>query len=660
MKIKYSLAVTALVLLSFSALSADKTKTLSSPDGKIKAEISYGSKVSYSVSYNGVQILNPSEISMSLSDGREYGKNARASVKTGEVNNPGLPTTCYFKSSVDDIYNFLTLNYRGYRIEFRAYNNAVAYRFVDATSKGKFNVNSEQAELNFPEDWPAWITYSNGDPNSIPTQFYCTYESYYIQRKISEWSKGRIAYLPFALEASQGIKVVFMESDLYNYPGLYLLGDGSTKLKGVLPFYPDKESSDNSPLELLPSTWKEYLAHASAGQEFPWRILCIVPEAKDLMNLDLVWQLSRPADPNADWSWLKPGKVAYEWWSNWMLYNVDFRAGINTETYKYHIDFAADNGIEYILLDSGWAEGDQLDLFKVREGLDLKEVVDYANKKGVGVILWALFRALDQRIDEVFSYYSKMGVKGFKIDYIERDDQRSINFYEDVAKAAAKYHLFINFHGAITPAGLQKAYPNVLNFEAAANTEQFKWSNPDMPKQETIVPFIRMAAGSLDFLQGAMDNASKENFRDRNTEPMSQGTRCNQLAEYVVYFSPLEMLCDSPSNYLREKECLQFLAEVPTTWDEAHPIDGKIGEYAVMARRKGDVWYVGALTNWDARELDLDLSFTGGKHITIFKDGINADRVARDYKKISVDLPANGHVNVKMAPGGGWVGIITK
>lgn len=463
------------------------------------------------------------------------------------------------------------------------------------------------------------------------------------------------------MDADNGIKVCITESDLYNYPGMYLNG-GSTSLKGVFTPYPEtEEQGGHNNLEITVTSFENYIAKAQAGQSFPWRIISVVPEAKDLTNLDLTWLLGRPQAAGSDFSWVRPGKVAWDWWNDWNLYGVDFRAGINNETYKYYIDFAAAHGIEYVILDEGWAVNKKADLFQVIPEINLEELVSYANSKNVGLILWAGYKAVERDIEGVCKHFSEMGIKGFKVDFMNRDDQKAVEFFEDVAKTAAKYHLLIDFHGAFKPQGIQRAYPNVLNFEGVAGLEQMKWGNlNDHPEvdYDVTIPFIRMAAGSLDYTQGAMRNATKSNYRQVNSEPMSPGTRCHQLGEYAIFFAPLTMLCDSPSNYMNEPECTEFIASFPTTWDETVPVCGEIGQYVAMARRKGDAWYVGALTNWDARDLTLDLSFIGSGTVTAFQDGINADRAARDYKKVTFTMPADGKVKIHMAPGGGWAAII--
>ncbi len=658
-------AMAVALCLPFAAVSAPKDKTLSSPDGKIQVVVTTEGKVTYSVAYDGKQLLDPSAVSMNLSDGTVFGADKKPSkVKSGSVEVKDIPAVAYKKSKVDDVYNYLTLIYKNYSIEFRAYDNGVAYRFVSTAKKGGFNVLGEQAEFNFAQDWMAWVPYVKSSFESFERQFRNSFENYYEHINLSQWNTKRLAFLPMVVDAMEGIKVCIMESDLYNYPGMYLNGQGGKSLQGVYAPYPDKLNQEgHNNLQLFVKSSKDYIAEAEAGQSFPWRIVGVVADEKELTNMDLVWQLATPAEAGADWSWIKPGKVAWDWWNNWNLYNVDFKAGINNDTYKYYIDFASRHGIEYVILDEGWAVNKKADLFQIVPEINLEELVAHAKNKNVDLILWAGYAAVQKDIEKVFKHYAEMGIKGFKIDFMDRDDQVMVEFYEDAAKLAAKYHLLIDFHGAFKPSGLYRTYPNVINFEGVNGLEQMKWGNLpayDQVTYDVIIPFIRMACGPMDYTQGAMRNATKSNYHASNSEPMSQGTRCRQLAEYAIFDAPLTMLCDSPSNYMAEPECTEFIAAFPTVWDETVAVSGKIGEYVAVARRKGDVWYVGAMTNWSARDLTLDLSFIGSGKMTIFQDGVNAHRAAKDYKKVNANLPANGKFKIHMAPGGGWVAKITK
>jgi len=654
---------TFFVALSLPMVSSAATKPyeLSSPDGKTRVEITNDGTLAYSVSRNGVELLTPSVIGMEISGGTLFGAGDKVKKVQRRNVDQTLYPVIYKKAEVQDRFNEITLSFKDYDVIFRAYDDGVAYRFV-SNLKGDYTVKKEDANFSFAGDWNSFVPYVTRTSLPLETQFYSSFENLYEHIPISGWNKERLAFLPVTIEAPLGMKICITESDLLDYPGMYLHGEGLPSLKGMFAPYPKEvKQGGHNMLQGEVQTREDYIAKASGKTAFPWRTLIITDEDRQLSVNDMVWKLASPS--NGDFSWVKPGKVAWDWWNDWNIYGVDFRAGINNDTYKYYIDFASANGIEYVILDEGWAVNLQADLFQVVPEINLEELAAYAEKKGVGLILWAGYWAFNRDMEKVCSHYSKMGIKGFKIDFMDRDDQQMLEFYVNAAKTAAKYHLMCDFHGAFKPAGLQRTYPNVVNFEGVHGLENMKWrSDGDQVVYDLTIPFTRMVAGPMDYTQGAMRNATKGNYRPVNSEPMSQGTRCRQLAEYVIFESPLNMLCDSPSNYMAEPECTAFIAEIPTTWDESISLDAKITEYAVTARRKGDTWYVGAMTDWTARDMDIDLSFLGAGQwkMEVFKDGPNADRAARDYLKKEETVPSDGKVSIHMAPGGGWAAKITR
>ena len=644
--------------LPIAALSAGKSWTLSSPDGRIKADICSDGKVTYSVTFDGKTILAPSEIAMTLDNGIVFGEGKVRGVKAGKVDEKGLPAVAYKKATVDNVYNWLTLSFKDYAVEFRAFDNAVAYRFVSTARKGDYTVKSETAEFNFAEDWTSWVPFViSGD--TFEKQFRTSFEHTYEHINLSAWNPKKLAFLPVVVDAFDGVKVLLTETDLRDYPGLFLNGQGGKTLKGINATYP-KTVEDVSP-RILVREREDYIAKFSASRSFPWRIVGIFEEEKDLLGSDLVWNLAAPADKGADWSWVKPGQAAWEWWSAWNVYGVDFKAGVNTETYKYFIDFASRFGLEYVLIDASWTPAPAYDFFNISPNMDMEELVRYGKEKNVGLILWTCSTAVKRDLEKPFEYYSKMGIKGFKVDFFDRDDQAIVDFVETIAKTAAKYHLLIDFHGIFKPSGLERTYPNIINYEGVYGLEQMKGGarNYDQVLYDVTVPFVRMAAGRMDYTQGAMINCSKGTAYPNSATPMSQGTRCRQIAEYVVFDSPLVMLCDSPTHYLAEPECTEFISSIPTIWDETVPLCGKIGEYVAVAHRKGNTWYVGAINDWNERDLELDLSFIGKGRMTIFQDGVNATKAAQDYKKVVTDIPSGGKVKIHMAPGGGWAASIS-
>ena len=658
--------LTLLALLAcVTSFAAPKQYSVCSPNGKVAVSIDLTSGISYSVALDGAQLISPSEISMTLSDGTVYGGAAKLVKASTRSVRSTVPAVVYRKAEVQDNFNELTLRYKAFSVIFRAYDDGVAYRFVSA-SKVPFTVSSEQATFAFPKDWKAYIPYVAQNDEELSTQFHSSFENKYAHEKLSAFDKTHYAFLPLVVEACNGVKLCISESDLLHYPGMYLYNaDGSTTLTGVYAPYPKNRVPEpgDRVISMYVDGVEDYIASCEPGCSFPWRLVAIAESEVQLMDNDLVWNLASPQDPEADFSWVKPGKVAWDWWNSWNIYGVDFESGVNTATYKYYIDFASKYGVEYVILDEGWSPGEAGDLRKVIPEIDLDELISYGASKGVGIILWAGFYPFQKDIEGICEYYAAKGVKGFKVDFMDSDDQGIPEFLERSAKAAAANHLMLDFHGIYKPTGLSRKYPNVVNYEGVYGLEQMKWgADPDQVNYDVTIPYIRLFAGPADYTQGAMRNACYDNVRPVSSEGMSPGTRCHQLAEYIVFFSPLNMLCDSPSNYLGEPECTGFIASVPTVWDETRAVEGKIGEYAVTARRSGDTWYVGGINNWEARDLHLDLTFLGDGdfQVVMFKDGVNADKAARDYKKVEAPLHDCHHLKVHMAPGGGFAAVITR
>ena len=651
----------ALLMLSVSAF-AQKQYTLQSPDKNISVTVEAGEQLTYAVTHGNTCILAPSPIGMKLGDGTQLGvKPIVKSAKTRSVNQ-SVEAPFYKRAQIPEVYEELTLTLKGnYKVVFRAYDEGVAYRFETAFRK-PIIVENEAADFNFDADYQALIPYVNarkGEGDFIFQQFFNSFENTYTHTPLSQMEPERLAFLPVLVELNDGKKAVITEADLEDFPGLYLRNEkGKNGFTAVHAGYPKtREQGGHNNLQWVVKERENYIAKTNGKRAFPWRCIVISENDKELADSDLVYLLASPSRIDDD-SWIQPGKVAWDWWNAWNIYGVDFPAGINNDTYKYYIDFASQYGIEYVILDEGWAVNKQADLFQVVPEIDIQELVDYGAERNVGIVLWVGYAAIDKDMEHVCQHYADMGVRGFKVDFMDGDDQMIVDFYYRMAETAAKYELFIDFHGAYKPTGLHRTYPNVLNHEGVYGLEQAKWDNEgDLVTNEVTIPFIRMVAGPMDYTQGAMRNAQRNSFSANWYEPMSQGTRCRQLAEYVIFESPFNMLCDSPSNYLNEDECTQFIANVPTTWDETVVLDGKVGEYLVIARRKDFRWYVGAITNWEERDLYLDLSVLpnfGAKSGHIFRDGPNANRVARDYVSEQAQVMGN-KVKVHLAKGGGAV-----
>ena len=654
-----------LITVTFFSYS-QKQYTLVSPDGKLKTEITVGKTTEYAVSHNGDLMLEKSPVSMKLSDGRIPGTNAKVKKTNKKSVNESIDAEIYKKAKVENNYNELSILFSGdYSLVFRVYNDGMAYRF-ETNFKKPFTVENEQAVFNFPGNPKAFLAYVNkADNSTFSQQFYNSFENTYNHIDLKNANPQKLAFLPLVVEGKNGKKICITEADLLNYPGMYLYNpDGGNSLTAMFAPYPKEiRQGGHNMLQGEVQSAENFIARCEGKTTFPWRTVIIAENDYELTDNDMVYKLAT-TNQLTDISWIKPGKVAWDWWNDWNIRNVDFESGVNDETYKYYIDFAATHGIEYVILDEGWAVIKQADLFQVIPEINLKELVEYGKSKNVNLILWAGYWAFNRDIEGICKHYAEMGIKGFKVDFMDRDDQQMVDFYHRAAQIAAKYKLMLDFHGAYKPTGLQRTYPNVINFEGVHGLEQMKWSpaSVDQVAYDVTIPFIRMVAGPMDYTQGAMRNATRSNYRPVNSEPMSQGTRVRQLAQYVIFEAPFNMLCDNPSNYMAEPECTQFIAEIPTVWDETVALNGEISKYVTIARRTGNQWYLGSMTNWDARTLEVDLSFlgTGNYKAEIFCDGVNAHRTAMDYRKDTVDVPANRKMTLKMAPGGGFVMKIMK
>ncbi len=648
-----------LLLITPPILLAQKTFDVKSPNGTIDLSVESGAKLRWSVKDSGQQIIASSAIALSLKSGEVLGDSAKIISSSTEEKDSSFAAIDYFKATIRDRYNQLTISCDGdFGVTFRVYDDAVAYRFFTKRD-GDIIVKDEEADFNFTDDYKSFVPYMNDYRGG--KIFNSSFEALYREINISQFAKDSLAFLPLLVDVGNGRKVVITEADLEDYPGMYLNINRTGKgFMGVYAPYPlEADTGGWGGINYIPTKRADYIAKTNGTRSFPWRVVAIGNHDKDLLNNDIVQKLASPPRI-ADVSWIKPGQVAWDWWNDWNISHVNFKSGINTQTYKYYIDFAAANKIRYIIIDGGWSP--LKDLTKVVPALNLKEVIDYGKKKGVGVILWASWHTMTVQIDTVFPMYSKMGVKGFKIDFVDRDDQVAVASLYEIARKAAGYHLLVDYHGVYEPTGLQRTYPNVVGNEGVRGMEYFKWSPDDASRELVSLPYIRMLAGPMDYTPGAMRNATKENFRPVNSMPMSQGTRCQQLAMYVIYFVPLQMLSDNPTVYMREKECTDFITKVPTTFDETVPLDGQVGEYSALARRKGNTWYVGAMTNWTPRDLTIDFSFLpkGNYSTTVFEDGINADRDAADYKKVAMNISSGEKLKIHLAPGGGWVARIER
>ena len=535
-------------------------------------------------------------------------------------------------------------------LHIRAYDEGVAYRWY-TTRKGETTITDETADFCFPEDSKAWLAYSTNDQNPYAMAF----QNYYDETMLTK-AQDKFAFLPATVQSGH-VKATILESDLLNYPGMFVKADG-TRLKASFAKYPKKMAYYKWRGMSYVDETEDFIAKTSGARTYPWRIVAITEKDTEMPVNNLVYALASP-NRIGDTSWIKPGKVAWDWWNDWNLKGVDFKAGINTATYKYYIDFAAKNHLPYIVLDEGWYDSSKGDIMHPIADIDLQGLIDYGKEKGVGIVLWTVFNVLDEHLDEACEKYAAMGIKGFKVDFLDRNDQTAVQMAERIAIVCALNQLFLDYHGYFAPTGMSRTYPNILNYEGVFGMEEARWAKKatDMPRYDVTFPFIRMMAGSVDFTPGAMRNGTRENWVECYQNPVSMGTRCHQAACYVVQDSPFTMLCDSPTNYEAEPEYTRFIAAIPDEWDETRVLQGELGAYIVTARRKGDTWYVGGQTNWDSRTIHVPLSFLGDGTYwgTMLTDGINADHNAEDYRLDSQNRSRGDTLTIRMASGGGFV-----
>lgn len=630
--------------------------TVTSPDGKIKVMVNSGKQLTWSIDYDGKQILNPSVLKMQIENYAELGSNVKV-VKANNVHVDSKQTAVVplKQKNIRDNYNQLTLNCKGdYKVVFRVYDNGAAYRFETNLNISPAIVINETVEQNWIDGTKAYW------PREKSQNFITHCEAIFDEVNINSLSKDKKGYLPVYLSIPDGPKVVIMESDLSDYPNLFLTGDQNNTLTGEFPPVILKsklrEGADRD--EVIVEN-APYIASTEGKRTYPWRLVMINKDDKGVFENNLVYQLASPSVSDAT-DWIRPGKISWDWWSTLNVYGVDFKAGVNTDTYKYFIDFASKYGIEYILLDEGWSKS----TWNIKESiaeLDIPELVKYGKERNVGLVLWTLWNPLDLDLDAIFDLYQSWGIRGVKVDFMQRSDQYMVNFYERVGKAAMDRQLLVDFHGCFKPSGLQKKYPNVMTFEGVMGLEHDKDSRSINPVHDLILPFTRMVAGPMDYTPGAVTNATADDFCINFNHPMSLGTRAHQAALYIIYESSLQMLADSPSKYYSAPDFISFISQIPTTWEDTKAISAKIGEQLVVARRNGDTWYLAGMTNWDPRNIAVELDFLDDKpyNMNVFKDGMNADTYASDFKTEQVLVKKGDHIQLDMAPGGGWAAIIS-
>ena len=627
---------------------AQSNYNLRSPDQRIEVRVRVAERISYDVLLNGSPLLQNSTLWMNINR-TNLGAQPRVRATKQRSENREIISPVPQKSArIREHYNELKLEMEGdYAIVFRAFNEGVAYRFETSLAASEAKVYGEEVRFNFAGDYNAY--YPKED------SFFSHNEREFLNLPLKQITAASLASLPAVVVTKTPVKIALAESDVEDYPGLWLRGANDNALEGVFPPYPLKEElRKNSDRDFQVTEKADFIALTKGARTFPWRIIGIAEKDVDLITNQLVYLLAKPSQIQ-DTSWIKPGKVAWDWYNANNIYDVDFKSGINTQTYKYYIDFASRYGIEYVILDEGWYNLGNL--VAVVPEINIEELVAYGKKKNVGIILWMVWKTLDDQFDAAFNQAEKWGVKGLKIDFMQRDDQPVINFYHKVCREAARRRMLVDFHGAIRPATMTRTWPNLVNVEGVRGLEQTKWSKFANPEHNVTLPFTRMLLGPMDYTPGAMVNAGREsNFAPIFERPMSMGTRVHQLAMYVIYEAPLQMLADSPSHYLREPEVMEFLKAVPTVWDETRVLAAQLGDYVSITRRRGQEWYIGAMTDWTSRTLDIDFSFlpSGRFRMVAYEDGPNADKMGHDYKVTIKEIDRTQKLTIKLASGGGW------
>lgn len=620
---------------------------LMSPDGTLVVTVVASDSLNWSVSRHGVPLLDRSTIGLCFADGFTLGQG----VRIGKVQRRHIERTVkapfYRQAEFEDRCNELRIELgNDCAVTFRAYDEGCAYRFETGFEDDRI-VRDEIVEFNFSGSPALQAAFSDGLCNAF--QFPYTY------CRADTLPTDKLIILPLAADCGEAGRVLVCESDLEAYPGMFLVSHEGG-LRGRFACVPDSCYLHEQRCQKKVVTRQDFIARVSGTRSYPWRILAVADEDRELPVNNLVYALAAE-NKIGDCSWVRPGKVAWEWWNNWGLDNTDFEPGVNTRTYKAYIDFAADYGLEYVVLDEGWYDPRSGDVMRTIPEIDLPELIRYADSKGVGLMLWVVGNVLDDRLEEACDYYAKLGIKGFKVDFIDRDDQQAVELVYRLAEATAAQQLMLDIHGIYKPTGLNRTFPHIVNFEGVYGLEELKWSNPDMPSYNVTFPFIRMAQGPVDYTPGAYRNATRDGFKIDYRNPMSQGTRAHQVAAYIVFDAPLVMLCDSPSHYRADDDCTRFIVSLPVICDHTEVLSGEMGQYIVTARRNGETWYVGGLTNWTPRELEIDLSFLdAGCHYeaTLLADARDADIKPEKYTLVRQSADSTTQLKIAMAPGGGF------
>lgn len=647
---RFHFATFIFICLSFNSLQG---QTLLSPNGVLRLEIKTNPSLTWQLFLRDAPLTLAAPLSLTIEGAGTLGDNPVMLKSTPQtIQRNALPDVRQKSAIIPESFNELTITFKGdWGVIFRAYDEGVAYRFFTTLPKEQVLVTDEVCAFR---------------PASCKTYYYPEEESFYSHNERiftplpAAGVVNRLASLPLLAELESGVKILVTETDLQDYAGLWMRGNQDGSLSGVLPYFP-KTSVRTSNRDVQPVDRDYYLAETKGARSYPWRLFLVAEKDAQLLNNQMPWLLAEPSRIK-NTSWIRPGKVAWDWWNALNLEGVDFRSGVNTETYKYFVDFAAENGLEYIILDEGWSDTGNL---MYHNAVNMDELAAYAKSKKIGLILWATWVGIDMSFNGILPDLKKWDIKGLKIDFMQRDDQEMVQFYWEVAEVCARHNLLVDFHGCYKPSGLHRTWPNVISFEGVMGLENCKWDTRKRidPEHDVTLPFTRQVAGPMDYTPGAMINYQKADWSPSFNRPASMGTRCHELAKYVIFESPLQMLSDSPTNYKKEPECLAFLSKVPSVWDNTVPLAGKISDYVMIARQAANgLWYLGAMGDWTGWGLTIDTRFlpAGEYEMEIFEDGPNAHRNAQDYKHLVKRIKSGDSMKINMAPGGGYVAVFRK
>jgi alpha-glucosidase len=644
------------LLCFFVTLFVTAQKQVSSPDRNIQVTVTGGNALLISAKFKETPILQPSEISLTVRNFQQRWTIGKSTIiNKDELITSPVPEK---RKQIRDHYQQLNVDFKSnISLQVRVYNDGFAYRFV-STFKDSIIIEKETALYSLPGQPRFYGSAVNPRPDM--DQFHTSFEEPYMVKPTDSVSTDLLFFSPVMIAHANGVKTVITESDLEDYPGTFLKFNDPKTLQAVNAPYPleTRVNPGEFPAEVV-TRRADYIARTVGKRTFPWRVFLISEKDSQLPSNDMVYRLGSPSRVT-NTQWIKPGKGTDEWIIGVNLFNIPFKAGVNTATYKYYIDFAKRFGFERIMMDAGWSA--TTDLFKINPDIDMDEIAQYAKRNGVSLSMWTLAWTFDQQLEPALKQFKKWGVDFVMTDFMDRDDQKMVNFYHRIAKACADHEIMVMYHGAFKPAGFSRTWPNAITREGVLGSEYNIWSEKAHPDHDLLLPFIRMTAGPMDYEPGALDNATKKTFRPIGDKVMSMGTRMHQAAMFVVFESPIQLFSGNPSQGFAEPEFMEMVGSIPTVWDETIVLDGKVGEYIVTARKKGDVWFVGGMSNWTGRSVEVDFSFLdqGKYEVTEAVDGVNADRYPSDHKISKRPVDKNSRSTFTMAKGGGFVLVINK